>query len=30
MRVRGIEMRKTRAQTFMVEPMDMRVYKSEF
>lgn len=30
MRVRGIEMRKTRAQTFMVEPMDRRVYKSEF
>lgn len=30
MRVRGIEARKTRAQTFMVEPMSTRVYKSEF
>lgn len=30
MRCRGIEMRKTRAQTFMVQPMDMRVRKSEF
>ena len=30
MRCRGIEMRKYRAQTFMVEPMDMRVQKTEF
>ena len=30
MRVRGIEMRKTRAQTFMIEPMSRRVFKSEF
>lgn len=28
MRVRGIEMRKTYAQTFMTEPMDTRVYKT--
>lgn len=30
MRVRGIEMRKKRAQTFMINPMGMRVFKSDF
>lgn len=30
MRVRGIEARKTRAQTFMVEPIEMREIKTEF
>ena len=30
MRVRGIEMRKNRAQTFMIDPMSMREFRSEF
>lgn len=30
MRVRGIEAKTTRAQTFMAEPMDIRVKKTEF